>query len=186
MKMLLKCTPINILTTQVVHEVFRRLLCQEGGVAFDSLGPKGFLCLWRYFSVVNAQAEALSGSFVQKVQSGSHPESTWAMPWLPNAAVRILACYLLVFTHVCFFLFSAYCCIAPCRTVQRLTSEELDPQRPTVHFHEPNYMIDRWLLSCWSAALEDFNIFMHTWLPRDAHVGYRGFSLQRPQSVCLS
>lgn len=53
---------------QVVREVFRRLLCEEGSVAFDSLGPKGFWCLWQYFTVVNTQTRALSWSTVHKVK----------------------------------------------------------------------------------------------------------------------
>lgn len=46
--------------------MFRHLLCEEGGIDFDSLGPKGFQCLWSYFSVVNMEAKALSGSSTNK------------------------------------------------------------------------------------------------------------------------
>lgn len=49
--------------------MFRHLLCEEGGVDFDSLGPKGFWCLWRYLSVVNMEAKALSGSTASKVRT---------------------------------------------------------------------------------------------------------------------
>lgn len=48
--------------------MFRHLLCQEGGVDFDSMGPKGFWCLWKFFSVVNVEGEALSASTANKVQ----------------------------------------------------------------------------------------------------------------------
>eukprot|EP00903_Cladosiphon_okamuranus_P019913 g18301.t2 len=54
------------MSSTVVHEVFRHLLCEEGGIDFDSMGPKGFGCLWRYFSVVNMEAKALSGSKANK------------------------------------------------------------------------------------------------------------------------
>eukprot|EP00752_Nemacystus_decipiens_P004045 g3704.t1 len=54
------------MSSTVVHEVFRHLLCEEGGIDFDSMGPKGFGCLWRYFSVVNMEANALSRSTVNK------------------------------------------------------------------------------------------------------------------------
>lgn len=47
--------------------MFRHLLCEEGGIDFDSMGPKGFGCLWRYFSVVNMEAKALSGPAANKV-----------------------------------------------------------------------------------------------------------------------
>ncbi|CAM9482017.1 unnamed protein product [Scytosiphon promiscuus] len=54
------------MSSTVVHQVFRHLLCQEGGVDFDSLGPKGFWCLWKFFSVVNMESNALSASTVNK------------------------------------------------------------------------------------------------------------------------
>lgn len=62
------CATARFTQTKVVHEVFRRLLCEEGGVDFDSLGPRGFWCLWRYFLVVNTQGKALSPLSVQKVR----------------------------------------------------------------------------------------------------------------------
>lgn len=58
--------------SKVVHEVFRHLLCEEGGIDFDSMGPNGFGCLWRYFSVVNMEAKALSGSTANKVRQRTY------------------------------------------------------------------------------------------------------------------
>lgn len=54
--------PLSLPSRQVVHQVFRHLLCEEGGVDFKSLGAQGFWCLWRYFSVVNTRTNALSRS----------------------------------------------------------------------------------------------------------------------------
>ncbi|CAM9113487.1 unnamed protein product [Discosporangium mesarthrocarpum] len=43
-----------------MHHIFSKLLCEPGGMQFETLGEEGFHCVWSYFHLVNSQSNALS------------------------------------------------------------------------------------------------------------------------------